>query len=93
MHPLFYKEVRKDLDLIKFLVDLMAYKQVNININTQNASCFCTWQQLNFILNFLESKFRKELAPERYSEYVEDQIAFLDGEIMNYCNKHRDIST
>ena len=63
------------------------------NINTQNASCFCTWQQLNFILNFLESKFRKELAPERYSEYVEDQIAFLDGEIMNYCSKHRDIST
>lgn len=92
MHPLFYKEVRKDLDLIKFLIDLMGFKQQNINLSTQNASCSCTWQQLNLVLEFLASKFKKDLSPERYKQYVADQVDYLDSEIMKYCNKYRDIS-
>ena len=93
MHPLFYKEVRKDLDVIRFLVDLMGFKQQNINLRTHNDYCSCTWQQLNLVLEFLASKFRKDLSPERYREYVEDQVGYLDGEIMKYCHKYKDIST
>ena len=91
MNPRFNKVVRADLDLITFLIDLVRHKQYNVNLSTQNAPCYCTWQQLHFILNFLENKFRKELSPaEKYKEFVQDEIAFLDSEIKNRCNKHFD---
>ena len=92
MDPRLTRDLREDVNLLKFLITLMEYKQFNVDLSIKKAECFCTWQQLNFIINFLECQFRKVLYPEKYKDYIDDLFDHIDSEIREYCKRYLDIS-
>ena len=92
MDPRVTKHLKDDMVFLKFFIMLTEWRQFNVDINGKREDCYCTWQQLSFVLNFLENTFRKELDPHRYIDYIEDFYDHLDSEIKKHLERHLDIS-
>ena len=86
------KHLKDDLVLLKFLIMLTEWRQFNVDLNGKREDCLCTWQQLSFVLNFLENAFRKELDPIKYIDNIEDFIDHLEFQIKKYLERQLDIS-
>ena len=92
MDPRLGRHLREDLSLLQFLIMLIEHPQFNESLGDKNAECYCTWQQLHFILNFLENNFRKILDPIKYLDYIDDHLNHLESEMKKYCKIQLDIS-
>ena len=92
MNPRLGRHLREDLSLLQLLIMLIEHRQYNVSLGDKNAECYCTWQVLHFILNFLEDNFRKVLDPFKYLDYIDDHLNHLESEMKKYCKIHRDIS-
>ena len=86
------KHLKDDLVLLKFLIILTEWRQFNVDLNGKREDCLCTWQQLSFVLNFLENTFRKELDPIKYIDDIEDFNDHLEFEIKIHLERQLDIS-